>query len=70
MRTLQKELEDLRAQRSREAAQAREDQAELDALREKCERLESGGMSGAVGMSTLSCLYEADLPSIGWLRCC
>lgn len=50
MRTLQRELEDLRMQRSREAEQARDDKAELDFLRAKCERLESGGMSGGVRM--------------------
>lgn len=52
MRTLQKELEEVRAQRSKEVQDMREDKTELDVLRAKCERLESSGGGGmsAVGL--------------------
>lgn len=68
MRTLQRELEDLRTQRSREAEHARDDQAELDVLRAKCERLESGGMLGGVRMFYSCPNHETHKCSIGRFR--
>ena len=70
MRTLQKELEDLRMQRSREAQQAREDQAELDSLRVRCERMENGGMSNGVRINDRLAVRTANQRCTGGLRWC
>lgn len=55
MRTLKRELNELRDERSREqdssARRAREDAAELEALRERCQRLEAERLDAAAGVS-------------------
>lgn len=58
MLMLQKELDELREDHAREkelaARRAREDEEELQILRERCERLEAGGGSGGVSCSRMS----------------
>lgn len=58
MLALQNELDQLREDRAREkelaARRAREDEEELQILRDRCERLETGGSAGGVSVSYIS----------------
>lgn len=51
MRAMQKELDDLRREREQNSRRAREDEEELQILRERCERLEEERASGQGGVS-------------------
>jgi protein SPA2 len=51
MRGLQKELDELRRDKERDARRAREDAQELMLLRDRCERLESERAQSASGVS-------------------
>lgn len=51
MRAMQKELEDLRREREQSSRRAREDDEELQILRERCERLEEERANGQGGVS-------------------
>ena len=50
MRALQKELDELRRDRERDSRRAREDEEELQILRERCERLEEERRAPASGV--------------------
>lgn len=50
MRGLQKELDELRRDKERDARRAREDAQELMLLRDRCERLESERVQSASGV--------------------
>ena len=50
MRALQKELDELRRDKERDSRRAREDEEELQILRERCERLEEERRSPASGV--------------------
>jgi hypothetical protein len=49
MRALQKELDELRRDKERDNRRAREDDEELQLLRERCEKLEKERKSGGSG---------------------
>lgn len=50
MRAMQKELDDLRREREQNSRRAREDEEELQILRERCERLEDERVTGQGGV--------------------
>ena len=50
MRTMQKELDDLRREREQNSRRAREDDEELQILRERCEKLEDEKVTGQGGV--------------------
>jgi hypothetical protein len=56
MRALQKELDELRRDRERDSRRAREDEEELQILRERCERLEEERRAPASGVRLSLCV--------------
>lgn len=62
MRTLQKELDELREDRSREkdltARRVREDEEEIQILRERCERLEAQNSNQVIKPAYIFVLYS------------